>query len=732
MIKLSNINKYYNKKKSNQIHVINNTSLMLPDRGLIALLGKSGSGKTTLLNVMSGLDRYDSGTISINDMNMEKYDSKVFDTIRSKKIGYIFQNYFLFNDKTVYENLEISLKLAGFKDVSEVNKRIDYALTLVGMLRYKKRRPNTLSGGQQQRIGIARAIVKGSSIIIADEPTGNLDSDNTFEIMDILKSISKTCLVVLVTHEENIANFFADRIIKLKDGEIVEDSINDSNEDLNIINNKAIYLQDLQYKNSSRANNVTINYNGDNKSEIVVNIIEKEGKLYIDALNSAIPVVLVDRASEIKIIDAHYEDKKKGEHVSIFIDKRILSPIEEGKKSNVINSSDAIKKAWKNYRSIPLRRKFMSHLILFGMAILLGVIACMAGTVLFYNEDNYTENKSLISFRDDSSWNSNNDGEIPVEDILAIDGNNYIINEGNVSFTQLLNHSLNNPENSNFNNYYYGTLLYNMKVYPEVLLKDSRLISGTNVINDGEIIIDIHYAKSSLTNLQYYGVDDYNFLIGEYATVSSERYKIVGIVDGGYKGAWITMADYNTVLENITIFKSNENFLYSDDSTGIQEWAEDNGYRFTNLYEQDKALFYSSSIETIMGITITVLISALVMFLIISYNIRASFIARIKEIGTFRCIGVKKSEILKQFIFENIFMQCFSVFIGIIVSIIAMKVVAPILIGMDYSDEYINNNIFLFVGVFVFMFLSNIGMTVFHVYNLLIKTPAEIMAKYDI
>ncbi len=226
MIKLINVNKYFNKKKPNEIHVIKDTSLELGDSGLVALLGKSGSGKTTLLNVISGLDDYESGSIIIDGIDMGNNRDK-WDDVRAKKIGYIFQDYYLHEDKSVYDNLELSLKLAGQSDRMLINQRIDYALNLVGMGKYKKRTPNTLSGGQKQRIGIARAIVKGASIIIADEPTGNLDSDNTYEIMQILKDISKTSLVILVTHEKTLAGKFADRIINLRDGKIYEDYLNE-------------------------------------------------------------------------------------------------------------------------------------------------------------------------------------------------------------------------------------------------------------------------------------------------------------------------------------------------------------------------------------------------------------------------------------------------------------------------------------------------------------------------
>ena len=220
MIKLSKVNKYYNRKKSNQIHVIKDFDYDFPSKGLVCLFGPSGCGKTSLLNVISGLDGIDSGEIIIDDSKFTKnYRSTKWDGIRSKDIGYVFQSYVLFNDLTVYENLRFVLDVFGLEE-EEIQSRIDYALNAVGMIKYKNRECNHLSGGQQQRVAIARALVKSPKIIVADEPTGNLDEKNTNIILNIIKKISKECLVILVTHEDRIAKFYADTIIYLKDGMI--------------------------------------------------------------------------------------------------------------------------------------------------------------------------------------------------------------------------------------------------------------------------------------------------------------------------------------------------------------------------------------------------------------------------------------------------------------------------------------------------------------------------------
>ena len=180
MIKLNHVDKYFNRFKKNQIHVINDTSLEFENNGLVALLGPSGSGKTTLLNAIGGLDKVRKGTIIVNGKKITKRLQYQIDKVRNLNIGYIFQDYKLVENMSVFDNVAIVLKMLGIKDKKEIEKRVYYVLDRVGMLRYKKRPANMLSGGERQRVGIARAIVKNPNIIIADEPTGNLDSKNKY------------------------------------------------------------------------------------------------------------------------------------------------------------------------------------------------------------------------------------------------------------------------------------------------------------------------------------------------------------------------------------------------------------------------------------------------------------------------------------------------------------------------------------------------------------------------
>ena len=218
-IKVENIVKTFNRHSRNANKVLKGVSFELPDKGLVCIFGKSGSGKTTLLNIIGGLEKADSGKVYIDG----ECTSGKTDKIRNAKIGFIFQNYYLEKGYTIAEILRNQMIIAGFKDEKEIERRTEEALKLVDMERFKNKLGDALSGGQQQRVAIARAIVKGSDIILADEPTGNLDAENTMKVMDILKEISKTQLVVIVTHEVSLIKKYADSHIKIVDGELVED-----------------------------------------------------------------------------------------------------------------------------------------------------------------------------------------------------------------------------------------------------------------------------------------------------------------------------------------------------------------------------------------------------------------------------------------------------------------------------------------------------------------------------
>ena len=221
MIELKEVSKIYRSKKSVDTLALKNIHLTLADKGMVFILRKSGSGKSTLLNLLGGLDKPSSGEIFIQGKSMKDFTEKDFDRYRNSFVGFVFQEFNLLEDYNVYENIELALALQQKKDE---NHFIHHLLTSLDLEGLEKRRINELSGGQKQRVAIARALVKRPKLLLCDEPTGNLDQKSGQEIFTILKEISKQNLVVVVSHDEEAAREYADRILTIVDGEITEDT----------------------------------------------------------------------------------------------------------------------------------------------------------------------------------------------------------------------------------------------------------------------------------------------------------------------------------------------------------------------------------------------------------------------------------------------------------------------------------------------------------------------------
>ena len=222
MLKLNNIVKVY-KMGDTFIHALNDVSLEFEQNGFVSILGPSGCGKTTMLNLIGGLDVYSSGDLIINGKSTRNFKARDWDNYRNKSIGFVFQNYNLISHQSVLRNVELALTLSGVSD-SERKKRAKEMLSLVGLADQFKKKPNQLSGGQMQRVAIARALVNNPDIILADEPTGALDSETSVAIMEILKKIAKQKLVIMVTHNGELADKYSNRIIRLKDGQVLSDT----------------------------------------------------------------------------------------------------------------------------------------------------------------------------------------------------------------------------------------------------------------------------------------------------------------------------------------------------------------------------------------------------------------------------------------------------------------------------------------------------------------------------
>lgn len=386
MIKLNNVDKYFNKGKQNEIHVINNTSLEFSNKGLVSILGASGSGKTTLLNVIGGLDKA-TGTIDFDGTVINKYKSDTWDKIRNEKIGYIFQNYHLIESMTVFDNIKLSLTMLGITSKEEIDYKVNYVLEAVGMFRYRRKKAGELSGGQKQRVAIARALVKDPEVIIADEPTGNLDTNNSVEVLKIIKEISKEKLVILVTHNKNLANNFSDRIITVSDGKVISDESDiNNNFDLDYVDNN-IYLKDLK---SEKAGNIKI-YADSDISKLNLTIVKINNNYYLQSDENNITIQNVKTTNK-KLVDMSKDDviiNDKNKHETDYNSLELNQINHERTHVGVYTIKDSIIMALKKLTNLGRKAKLQIFAL-----ILLGVMFSVSFLMLL---SSLTLDKSKIT-----------------------------------------------------------------------------------------------------------------------------------------------------------------------------------------------------------------------------------------------------------------------------------------------------------------------------------------------
>ena len=813
MIKLENVNKFFYRHKKNQIHVINNTSLTLEDKGMVSLLGPSGCGKTTLLNAIGGLDKIDSGKIYINGERLSRRSVSSVDKIRNINIGYIFQDYYLVNNMTVFDNVALVLKINGIKDKDEITKRVNYVLEKVGMYRYRNRYANMLSGGERQRVGIARAIVKDPSIIIADEPTGNLDSKNTIEIMNIIKAISKDRLVILVTHETELADFYADRILKIEDGKIIEDIVNNHDNDLDYRLENKIYLKDLENHETIDKENLKVDFYSDTKEKLNIKLIVKNGNVYIESSNK---VEVIDNNSSIELVNDHYKKISKDIYQEYKFDfDKIINKNINKKYSSIFNPITLIKNGFKkviNYSAI-------KKLLLVGF-FLSGIFITYSVSSLYgiYNIDDskfVTINKNYLVI--DSK-------KIDVNDFLKYEKNdnvNYILPGGSlVSFYIEYDD-------------YYQTLNYKDLIYGSLsslnMISENDIISGRMPNKSNEIVIDKLVFDTYHSNpfASMLGINTPEKLFDRELTVGVlENYKIVGVVDLGSPSIYTDESEFINILYNTndTAFTDNyyeeyivddkmvENLIYDynnyknkitikegrfplndyevivnnfyKDSYKINQeidvkindkklkvvgfyTSDDNisyllsntntikyslisnssdmtlsvkdknkalndfkamGLNIKDSYQYSRDKYYNTRMDSMASTLIFSVVILLISLIEIYLMMRSSFLSRIKEVGIYRAIGMKRLDIYKMFIGEIIAITTLGSMTGVFFS---SYVIYQLTTVSYYANKFLMNGTTV-LTIVIIVYLFNLLVGLLPCALALRKTPAEIMSRSDI
>ena len=816
MIKLENVNKYFNRYKKNELHVINNTSLTLEDKGLVALLGPSGCGKTTLLNAIGGLDKVNSGNIYINGEKITKRSVSKVDKIRNLNIGYIFQDYYLVNNMTVFDNVALVLKINGINDKSEISKRVNYVLDKVGMYRYRNKYANMLSGGERQRVGIARAIVKDPSIIIADEPTGNLDSKNTIEVMNIIKAISKDRLVILVTHETELADFYASRILKIEDGKIIGDTINEHNNELDYRLENKIYLKDIKKHNILSDENIDINYYSDNNEKINITLVVKNGNIYIESSNK---VEVIDNSSNIELVDDHYKKMSKDIYQEYKFDfDSVIDKNIKKRYSSIFNPITLIKNGFNKVINYSVAKKlllvgfFLSGVfITYSVSSLYGINniedknfvnmnknylvvdspKLNINNFLKYEKDenvNYIlPGNSLISFKvkyDDYYQSMNYSDSIngSMSSINMISEKDIVIGRMTSSSKEIVIDKLvfdnyynnmypimlgiNEPENlfnrklsvgkmdgfeivgvvdmgspsiyvneSEFVNIIYNTeVLYdysdidydieytsydmvetenNVSLYDIDLFKDKITISSGNSPKDYEVIVNIKYKdlyelnketdtkvnNKKLKVVGYYKSDDVDYMLTNNNTIKYD------IVSKG-KDLYLSVKDKDKALKDYRNMGLNikDSYVYSRDK-----------------YVKDRT---SSMASTLIFSVVVLSISLIEIYLMM----RSSFLSRIKEVGIYRAIGMKKLDIYKMFTGEIIAISTIGSMTGVLFT---SYIIYQLTTVSYYANKFLVNG-YTIITVIILVYLFNLLVGLLPCALTLRKTPAEIMSRNDI
>lgn len=813
MIKIEKVNKYFNRHRKNQIHVIDNTTLTLADTGLVALLGPSGSGKTTLLNAIGGLDKVNKGKIYINNQKITSKFSYKVDKIRNLNIGYIFQDYKLVEKLSVYDNVALSLKIIGIKDKNEIDKRVRYVLEKVGMYRYRKRPANMLSGGERQRVGIARAIVKDPNIIIADEPTGNLDSKNSVEIMNIIKAISKDRLVILVTHEANLANFYASRIIEISDGKVIKDYENTHTNELDYAIDNRFYLKDFKKEETFKDKNSDITIYHDNDEKLKLEIVIKNGNIYIKSKNDN-SIEVVDEDSSIEFINDNYRkmDKKELEKYE-FNFKDIIDKSKKLRYSSIFNPLTFITNGFKKVFNYSLIKKILLiGFFLSGIFIMISTSAIEATkridesafvkvnkkyltieTNKLKRED-YEKYKSVEGVKYLLPSSSSVEMILPLEDYYQTIGRNLklqaslssidLVTKDDLIYGRMptndteiivdeiaINKMYNQSDSLNeMLNIKTSEAMLNRKVYiqsmpaftivgicnlesPSVYASNNRLV---NILYNNKIKTeDFDYDTSAI---RLTGYNDYNLYLDKINLVKGRMpendYEI--IVPNSYSESMklnkevsfkiddhkLTVVGYYTSQDDLELYLMNNNMITSSILSGskkvtvatdnkektLETFRKNYEINIYDNYKNDKENYIKNIKDSnklkLISAAIILAISLIEVFLMS----RSSFLSRVKEVGIYRAIGVKKKDIYIMFSGEIIAITTLTSLTGISLCAYIIKVLGAI--PTMKSLALANVTSYLIAVIICYIFNLIIGLI--PVFMVLRKRPAEILARVDL
>ncbi len=545
MLSVRNLVKTYKSKNAETVYALNDVSIDFASKGFVFLLGKSGSGKSTLLNTIGGLDKFDSGEIIIKGRSSKTFTESDFDSYRNTFIGFIFQEYNILENFTVEKNLELALELQG-KKVSheEVNKLLEQ----VDMLKYAKRKPNELSGGQKQRVAIARALIKAPEIIMADEPTGALDSNTGKQVMDTLKKLSKEKLVIVVSHDREFAEIYGDRIIELKDGKIISDVTKKEIETvatksgIKVIDNTILYIKKGQEVDPTDMQKLTYLISKKSKvSDTFISFDESANKKLKEGAK------ITDDGNREKFVETTADD----------IDKKEYNPKSLTLIKSRLKFSDSLKMGASSLKYKVGKLIFTIILSFFAFTVfgIFDTLSCWDRASSVYEAMKMTGQTS-VSMQKKEKGDYGNDQVFATDDDLAYFKEKYkdytfvgSSSGGSHSSQNTIGEIYDTDETSDtghrlngYNNYYQKAFLSTYTHVTNEQIKNLGFsVKGSLPANENEIAISKHMAKNiilgSTKNSQFTTPLTEDTVLGKYISLyagynsSSKRIKIVGIVD---------------------------------------------------------------------------------------------------------------------------------------------------------------------------------------------------------
>ena len=690
MIFANNLRKNYG-----TLEVINDTTLKLPKKGMVAFLGESGSGKTTLVNVLGGLDSYKSGSISYDDTKFLKYQMDKVDTYRRNHFGYIFQNYNILEDKTVSENLLLALHIIGIYDEKECEKRIKNALEAVGLYKFRKKLAGALSGGQMQRVSIARALVKHNDVIIADEPTGNLDSESTRQIIRILKKLSINSLIILVTHDISLANTYADYIYHIKDGKISdykENNLKDNEKEDNFTYDDSFYepiIKKDRAKFGLLLKEEFCNFFNDKvKGKIFKFAFFLIGIIFM-VINVLVTTNNPNKINDIAARNDVYTLKISSFQTKENIYSELARVYDLGYIDDIYsnNQSGSLKIKMGVSTSIKLDYSNVYNQTLIKDSLIIGKRPENTNEVVITSKmaDELTKSKYYRSY----------------DEIIGL---KLFLNESIVGIAkndQAYIYKLNQTYNSA--NYYYNSGIYNFEIYD-----DSLQIEGNKPKSLNDIVVSSQFLINKGLKVGQ-NLNNGDKICGSF---DNRKEIVYGLSDRIFIQS-IESEEVDCTINDLTRLKGYQTFEVTNKYENISENNLDN-------YNQSK--YINMTIEIIL-----IIICAIYLI----FTMKSKMLQDIYEIGVRRELGQKRISIILNYILKSFVTLTLTIIIGYILSTLIYIFIALRVNSFGGNIPVLYNSLSTYLIILI-IYVMGIIFGIIPVLLLLKHTPAEIVKKYDI